>query len=82
MYPNFKKGLVAGLIVGLVAAVLVFGLCVWASTWPAFSEVSATWSFRPWWRESNWLITIAAFVFVSVVAGVLAAFRPDMRSKR
>ena len=82
MYPNLKKGLVVGLVAGLVAAALIFGLCVWASTWPAFSEVSVTWSFRPWWRLSNWLATLIAFVSVGLVFGFLAAFRPDVKSKR
>ena len=82
MYPNFKKGVVVGLVAGFVAAVLVFGLCVWASTWPAVTDVSLTWSFRPWWRESNWLFPLAAFFVVGVLFGLLAAFRPDLRSKR
>ena len=79
MNPNLKKGLVVGVIAGFVAAVVVFGLCVWASTWPAFSDVSLTWSFRPWWRESNWLFAAAAFVFVGLVVGVLTTFRPNMK---
>jgi ABC-type antimicrobial peptide transport system permease subunit len=82
MYPNLKKGVVVGLVAGFVAAGLVFGLCVWASTWPAVTDVSLTWSFRPWWRESNWLFTLAAFFVVGVLLGLLAAFRPDLRSKR
>ena len=82
MYPNLKKGLTVGLISGLAGALLVLGLCVWASTWPAVTDVSLTWSFRPWWRESNWLFTFGAFIFVGVIMGVLASFRPDMRCKR
>jgi cell division protein FtsX len=82
MYPNFKKGMMVGLIAGLVAAVLTFALCVWESTETPATEVSLTWSFRPWWRESNWMFTIAAFFFVGVASGMLAAFRPDMRRKR
>ena len=82
MYPNLKKGVVVGLIVGLVAGALVFGLFFWASTWPAFDEVSVTWAFRPWWRASNWLATVAAFVFFALVSGVLAAFRPKLRGKQ
>jgi hypothetical protein len=81
MYPNLKKGLVVGLIAGLVAAVLIFALCVWASTWPAASEVSLTWSFRPWWRVSNWMAALITFVAIGLVFGVLAAFRPDMKRK-
>ncbi len=82
MYPNLKKGVGVGLIAGLVAAALVFGLCFWASTWPAATEASLTWAYRPWWRTSNWLTALAAFLFVAVVFGVLAAFRPDFRSKK
>ena len=82
MYPNLKKGLAVGLIAGFMAAALVFGLCFWVSTWPAVTEVSLTWSFRPWWRSSNWLAALAAFIFVTLVFGVLAAFRPDFSSKR
>jgi hypothetical protein len=82
MHPNFKKALVVGLIAGLAAAVLVFALCVWASTWPAASEVSVTWAFRPWWLSSNWFAALVAFAFVGVVFGVLAAFRPAVRRKQ
>jgi len=81
MYPNLKKGLVVGLVAGLVAAALVFGLCLWATTWLAVTDVSLTWSFRPWWRSSNWLAALAAFIFVAALSGVLAAFRPDVRGK-
>jgi hypothetical protein len=35
MYPNLKKGLAVGFVAGLVAAVLVFGVCVWESAQPA-----------------------------------------------
>src|SRR5882724_3536833 len=82
MYANLKKGLVVGLVAGLVAAALVFGLCLLASTWPAVTNVSLTWSFRPWWRSSNWLAALASFFFVTVVVGVLAAFRLRVRRKR
>jgi hypothetical protein len=82
MYPNLKKGFVVGLVAGLVAAALVFGLCLWASTWPAATDVSLTWSFRPWWRWSNWFAALVAFIVVTVLAGVLAALRPDLRDKR
>ena len=82
MCSNLKKSLVVGLIAGLVAAAVVFGLCFWASTWPAVTEGSLTWAYRPWWRSSNWLTALGAFVFMAVVFGVLAAFRPDFRSKK
>jgi len=82
MYPNLKKGLVVGLVAGLVAAAFVFGLCLWASTWPAVTEVSLTWPFRPWCRSSNWFAALAAFIVVAVLSGLLAALRPDLRSKR
>jgi uncharacterized membrane protein len=82
MYPNLKKGLAVGLVVGLIAAALVFALCLWASTWPAATDVSLTWSFRPWWRSSNWLAALAAFTAVAVLSGFLAALLPDLRDKR
>ncbi len=82
MYPNFKKGLAVGLAAGFTSAVLVFGLCYWASTLPAVSDVSLTWAFRPWWRSSNWMAALWAFAFVGVVLGLLAAFRPDLNGKK
>jgi hypothetical protein len=82
MYPNLKKGLVVGTIAGLVAGTLVFGFSLWASTWPAATDVSVTWAFRPWWRWSNWFAALTAFSFIAVVFGILAALRPDLRSKR
>ena len=82
MYPNHKNGFVVGLVAGLIAAALLFGLCLCASTWPAATDVSLTWSFRPWWRRSNWFAALAAFIVVAVLAGVLTALRPDLRGKR
>jgi hypothetical protein len=82
MHLKFKKALLVGAAAGLIGAALVFGLCLWASTWQTATDVSVALSFRPWWRSRNWLATLVAFVFVGVVSGVLAALRPDMRSKR
>jgi hypothetical protein len=82
MYPNFNKGVVVGLVAGFVAAMLVFGLCFWTSTLEAVTPVSLSMSFRPWWRESNWLAALVAFLSAGLVFGVLAALRPDLRRKR
>ncbi len=81
MHTKTKKFLVLGASAGVIGAVLVFGMCLWASTLPAVTQVSLTWSFRPWYRSSNWLAALIAFAFVGVVAGALAALRPD-RSKK
>lgn len=67
---------------GTVAAALVFAFCYWASTWPGIGPASLTWSFRPWWRESNWGAAIISFGFVATLLGFLAACRPEARSKR
>jgi len=80
-YPNLKKEIVVGLIAGMIAAVLVFALCVWESTQPAATYTSLTWACRPWWRSSNWLVSIAAFFPVGLVFGVLAAFRPETNAR-
>ena len=75
-YPNLRKGLVVGLIAGLVAAVSVFGLCFWCSTLTPLWDGDLTWAFRPWWRLDNWLSSLAVFAFVGILSGVVAAFRP------
>ena len=82
MNAKFKKLLLLATGAGLVSALLVFGLCLWASTWPAVTEVSLTWSFRPWYRSRNWLAALIAFAFVGLAAGVLAALRPERSSER
>src|SRR5216684_3742895 len=80
-YPNFKKAVFVGLVAGFVATVLAYSLCVWLSSWPAVTDVSLTWSFRPWWRTSNWLFTLASFFVAGLLFGMLAAFRPDERRR-
>ena len=78
MYLSLKKGMVVGFIAGLIGAVIVLGMCVWASTWPTVTEVSLRWAFRPWWRGSNWLEVIGAFILFGLSFGVLAALRPEV----
>jgi hypothetical protein len=82
MYPNRKRGVVVGLVAGFAAAMLVFVQCFWISTLEAVTPVSLPLSFRPWWRESNWLAALVAFVSAGLVFGILTAFRPKLRRKR
>jgi hypothetical protein len=79
---NFKKGALVGLVSGLITALLVFGLCIWGSTLPAATDVSLTWSVRPWWRLNNWLMAFSAFVTIGLFFGILATFRPDLKRKK
>ncbi len=81
MHPNLRRGVVVGLIAGLLAAVSVFGLCFWMSTLPPLWDGDLTWAFRPWWRLDNWLGSLAVFAFVGIPSGVVAAFRPDKNGK-
>ncbi len=82
MGQNLKKCLLVGSLAGLVAAMLAFGMCFWASLWPAATDASLTWSFRPWWRLSNWVLAGAAFMSIGLSFGILAIIRPDIRRKK
>ncbi len=75
---EWKKGLIVGSIVGLVFVLLYFGLCYWGSTWPAFPGSLAS-AFRPWWRY--WRGSLVLFLVTTLMAGVLAATRPEIRRK-
>jgi hypothetical protein len=75
---NRKKGLIVGPVVGLVFALLYFGLCYWMSTLPAFPG-SLPSAFRPWWRY--WRDSLVLFLVVTFMAGVLAATRPEIKRK-
>jgi hypothetical protein len=77
MIARLKKGAVVGITGGTAAAVLVFALCFWASTWPALGPVSLTWSFRPWWRASNWAAALVTFICVAVLLGFRAVRRAE-----
>ena len=80
-YPNWRKGIGAGLIGGTLVAIIAFLGCAWVASWPAVTEVSVSLSFRPWWRWSNWALSIWSFVFSTVGIGLIAACRPDVGRK-
>jgi hypothetical protein len=81
MYPNWKKGIKVALIAGSIAALLDFAFSYWISRQPAITDVSLTWSFRPWWRLSNWMFAFGTFVVVGTIFGLLAAFRPNLKKR-
>ena len=62
---------------GLIAATFVFGSCVLASCMDAITPASLSISFRPWWRERNWLFAISG----GLVFGLLGALRPETKPK-
>jgi hypothetical protein len=70
MNSMLKRAVSTGAIGGFVAAVLVFGVCVWTSSLEAVTEVSLSLSFRPWWRASNWVAAAVAFTIVAVILGL------------
>lgn len=76
-YPKWKRGLKAGGIAGVIAGVLGFVACLWAAALPAISVVSLSWSFRPWWRLSNWTASLAIALAFFVIVGLLTALTPE-----
>lgn len=81
MYLNWKKGIRVALLAGTIAAALVFALSYFISQQPPITDASLTWSFRPWWRFSNWCMAAGAFFVAGSFFGLLAAFRPDFQKR-
>jgi hypothetical protein len=66
-------GLKVGLLVSIPAAVLIFGLCYWASTLSTPTASSLAFMFRPWW--SNWRPALIIGVPLFVIFGVAGALK-------
>ena len=79
-YPDIKKGIRWGLIVGGVIGAAWFALACWLSTLPAVTDVSLSLTMRPWWK--NWSTALFFFLVTGVPVGILAAFRPDVRGHK
>lgn len=75
-YPDWKRGLKVGLIVGVVAGAFLFGCCYLIAGMPAVTDVSPCWGFRPWWRLSNWITSLGFAAVSFVIAAVLVALQP------
>jgi hypothetical protein len=74
-FPNYKKGVFWGLLCGSVCAALWFGACYLFSKAPVFSEVSVSLALQPWWKF--WGTGVVIFITVTLVIGMLAAFKPS-----
>jgi len=83
-YRIFKvrKAVRFGLLSGTLAGVLTFLACYWVASQPAVTVVSLCWVCRPWWRLSNWIAALFAFLFFGIGLGILAGLRPEMRRRR
>ena len=81
-YPRWRQGIKAGLIGGALVAVIIFLMCCWIAGQPAETQTSLPFSFRPWWRWSNWAISICGFAIVVVGIGAIVALRPHTRTGR
>ena len=75
-YPDLRTGVKVGLAAGICAGLLTFLVCYWEASQPAVTLVSLCYSFRPWWRVSNWVSAFVAFLFVAVSIGAIVACRP------
>jgi hypothetical protein len=75
-YPRYRKAVIQASLAGLWCAALAFLVCYWMAGQPAVTPVSVCYSFRPWWRASNWLFAALAFAFVFAIAFVHVAYRP------
>ena len=76
---KMRKAIKFGLLSGTIAGVLTFLFCYWAASQPVVTEVSTSWSFRPWWRAGNWISALFALLFFGIGLGILAGLRPKMR---
>jgi len=76
-YPSAKKGVKVAAIAGTIAGALSFGASCWMASLPAITDVSICWSFRPWWRLSNWVEALVFGIIVGTIAGLIATFRPQ-----
>jgi len=84
-YKVFKvrKAVKFGLLSGTIAGVLAFLLLCWGVPRPLVNAGSPYyWDCRPWWRLSNWMAALFAFLFFGIGLGILAGLRPKMRKMR
>ena len=81
-YPNWRKGIRVGAITGAIAGVIAFVACIIAARSPAATDVSICWSFRPWWRLSNWIESGIVAISFFIVMGFLEAFHPENRKRK
>ena len=56
---RLTRKLAVATLIGLLLATSWFGLCYWLSRLPAFSPVSLSLSFQPWWR--HWQVAAGLF---------------------
>lgn len=70
-YPDFRRGLKAGLIVGTF-----FGVCTFMLS---RADVSLLF-YRPWWRHLEF--ALGALVFFTIATGIIIAFRPVSECSR
>jgi len=82
MYPNWKKGLKVALIAGSVAGILFFALVCFPVRGDTVNECGFKWPSNPWRHWVTYEMVGLVFLLVGSFFGLLAAFRPDFRSKK
>ena len=75
-YPRWQRGIRAGAAAGIGAAAVAFALCLLLAMISGGADLTPAMSFRPWWRLSNWIVSVGAGVSFAVVAGLVAVLRP------
>jgi len=74
--PNWRRGLVVGLVAGLLLAAGWMTWLAYVYTLPALSPVSLSIAVSPWWKANNWASAGVVFILSGGIVKVLAAFRP------
>jgi len=70
-YPNYRRGIVWGLIAGLITSSVWFGWCYALSQMEPMTDLSLGLAYRPWWRILP--SSFCVFLFFSLWIGVARA---------
>jgi len=78
---RWRRGLFWGTVLGTFFGIYAFGICVFVAGL-VVNPASLSVSFQPWWRVSNWIISVLVFLVAGVMAGLSAAFEHPVRKRK